>query len=111
MIIDIIQGIRILLICILSGQLMYGFLIFLLEETMTDFYALGVYEKPRTIYQKSVNFFMFITIGTGFHIYIKLRKYNWFLRKILFLIALVLQAIASVIIYKIIYGMLKAIFL
>ena len=54
---------------------------------------------------------MTLVNGSGFHIYLKLRKHNWFVRKFLFLMALVLQGIASVIIYYTIYGTLKAIFL
>lgn len=108
---DIIQGIRILLTGFLLTQLSYGFTIFLLESTMTNFYALAIYENPRNRYQKFVNFFMFILVGSGYHIYLTLRNYSWLVRKFLFLIALFLQAIASVIIYYVIYGVLKVIFL
>ena len=108
---DIIQGIRILLTGFLLTQLSYGFTIFLLESTMTNFYALAIYENPRNRYQKFVNFFMFLLVGSGYHIYLKIRNYSWLVRKLLFLVALFLQAIASVIIYKIIYGVLKFIFL
>lgn len=111
MTIQIIEGIRILLTCILLTQLSYGFTIFLLEKTMTSFYALAIYENPKTFYQKSVNFYMLGVLGSGYHIYLRLKKYNWFVRKILFLIALLIQSIASIIIYKIVYGSLKTIFL
>ena len=108
---DIIQGIRILLLYSLLTQLGYGFTIFLLESTMTRFYALGIYEPPNNLFQKITNLFMLITIGSGYHIYLRLRDYNWLVRKLLFLVALFLQAIASVIIYYVIYGALKGIFL
>ena len=90
---------------------MYGFLIVLFEETMTNFYALGIYEPPNNLFQKITNLFMLITIGSGYHIYLRLRNYSWLVRKLLFLVALFLQAIASVLIYKTIYGVLKVIFL
>ena len=108
---DIIQGIRIFITCILSTQFAFGCSIFLFESAMINYYAMGIYEKPSTPYQKFVNIFMFTLIGTGFHIYLKLKKYNWFVRKFLFLIALISQGIASIIIYLIIYRALKAIFL
>ena len=108
---DIIQGLRILLTGFLLTQLSYGFTIFLLESTMTNFYALAIYENPRNRYQKFVNFFMFLLVGSGYHIYLRLRNYSWLVRKLLFLVALLLQAIASVIIYYVIYGALKGIFL
>lgn len=107
---NIIEAIRILVLYLLLTQIGYGFTIFLLEGTMTRFYALGIYEPPSNIFQKTTNIFMLSTIGSGYHIYLKLRKFNWFARKFFFLIALFLQAITSVIIYKIIYGTLKAIF-
>lgn len=88
MTIQIIEGIRILLIYIFGAQITYGISIFFLEDTMTSFYASAIYEKAETIYQKSVNFFMLGTIGSGYHIYVKFKKYNWFVRKILFLLAL-----------------------
>ena len=96
---------------LLSIQLAYGFSIFLLENTMSNFYALGIYEPPNNLFQKITNLFMLITIGSGYHIYLRLRNYSWLVRKLLFLFALLLQAIASVIIYKIIYGVLKVILL
>ena len=108
---SIIEEIRNLLASYLTLQLTYGFCIFLLEGTMTSFYALAIYEKPSSPYQKFVNVFMFLLVGSGYHIYLRLRNYSWLVRKLLFLVALFLQAIASVIIYKIIYGVLKAIFL
>lgn len=111
MVYSIIEGIRILLLYLLLTQFAYGFLIFLLESTMISFYALAIYEKPSNLYQKSVNFFMTIVNGSGYHIYLKLRKHNWFVRKFFFLIALIIQGVASVIIYYTIYGTLKAIFL
>ena len=108
---DIIQGIRILLLYSLLTQLGYGYTICLLESTMTRFYALGIYEPPNNLFQKITNLFMLITIGSGYHIYLRLRDYNWLVRKLLFLVALFLQAIPSVIIYYVIYGALKGIFL
>ncbi|MFJ7637757.1 hypothetical protein ACIQZM_15085 [Peribacillus sp. NPDC097206] len=108
---NMIENIRNLLAGYLTIQLTYGFCIFLLEETMTSFYALAIYDKPSSPYQKFVNWFMFLLVGSGYYIYLKLRKYNWFVRKLLFLLALILQGITSVVIYKIIYGTLKAIFL
>ena len=78
---------------------------------MTRFYALGIYQPPNNLFQKITNLFMLITIGSGYHIYLRLRHYSWLVRKLLFMVALFLQAIASVIIYYVIYGALKGIFL
>lgn len=91
---------------ILSIQLMFGFLIFLLESTMINYYALATYEKPKNFFHKFANLFMLVTVGTGYHIYLKLRNYNWFVRKFLFLTSLTLQAMISIIIYIIILRIL-----
>ena len=96
---------------ILSIQLMFGFLIFLLESTMSNYYALAIYEKPSNFFQKFANIFMLFTVGTGYHIYLKLINYNWFVRKFLFLIALTLQAFISIIIYIIVLRILEVIVL
>ena len=108
---DIIEGIRLLLLCILITQFAYSLSVFLLERAMINFYTIGTYEEPSTLFQKSINFIMFILTGIGYNIYLKISKYNWVVRKLLFLIALISQGIASIIIYLIIYGTLKAIFL
>lgn len=109
---SIIEWIQILLTAFLSAQFASSFLIFLLESTMISYYyILGTYEKPSNLYEKTVNFCMYAMMGAGFYIYLRLRKYNWFVRKFFFLIALIIQGITSIIIYKIIYGTVKAIFL
>ena len=108
---SIIEAIRDVLTGFLTIQLSYGFCIFLLEGTMTSFYALAIYEKPSSPYQKFVNLFMFLLVGSGYYLYLRLSKYSWFVRKILFLIALIIQLLASLMIYYAIYGMLKVIFL
>lgn len=107
-----IEWIGILLLYLLSIQWGSSFVIFLFESAMIRYYyILGTYEKPSNLYQKTVNFCMYAMMGAGFYIYLRLRKYNWFVRKFFFLIALIIQGIASIIIYKIIYGTVKAIFL
>ncbi len=82
-------------------QATYGFLILLTGRLMMDYFEWAVYEKPDTTYQKVVNFIMYFMIGSGPYIYSRLEKYNWFLRKLLMVLALIAQIIISVLIYEI----------
>ncbi|MEB6548584.1 hypothetical protein MXL46_05610 [Heyndrickxia sporothermodurans] len=108
---EIIEAIRILITVLLSAQFTYGCTILLLGRVMTDYYEWGTFEHPNTIFQKVTNAFMIVTISSGYYINKKLMKYNWFTRKLLLLFALILQGIISIIVYYIVYGGLKAIFL
>lgn len=108
---EFIEIIRILLFYILGIQVMYGVTILLLERTMVNFYLSTLVQNPSNIIHKAMNFSMKITIGSGYYWYSKFAKYNWFLRKIYLLSALIIQIILSIIVYQVIYRTLKAIFL
>jgi len=95
---------------LLGIQVMYGFLILLTGNLMSDFYAQAIYEKPANLYQKCVNFFMAITIGSGYFINIKLMKFSWLVRKLFLLIALIIQSIISIIIVLFMNFLLNVIF-
>ncbi|RBP02499.1 hypothetical protein [Rossellomorea aquimaris] len=107
----IIVFIKYLLIAILLTQLGYGFLILLLGKTMVDFYTISIYEKPNNSFQKATNFFQKSTIGFGYFIYTKVSKFNWIVSKFLLLVCLIIQAILSILIYELIFGLLKWLFL
>ncbi|MDP4552892.1 hypothetical protein Q9251_18595 [Alkalihalobacillus macyae] len=108
---EFILIVRMLLFYTLGTQVMYGVTILLLERTMVNFYLSAIVENPTNIIHKSTNLFMKAVIGTGYLWYSKFAKYNWFLRKILILFGLVIQIIASIILYQIIIRTLTAIFL
>lgn len=108
---DTIEVIKIGVGMVLSTQFAYGCTIVLLEKTMLGFYELSIYSPPTTIIQKFINVFQKGLLGSGYYIYTKIGKYNWFVRKILFLIALAVQGILSITLYYIISGLLEGIFL
>jgi hypothetical protein len=108
---DTIEVVKIVVGLILSTQFAYGCTIALLEKTMLGFYELSIYDPPTTKVQKTINIFQKGLLGSGYYIYTKIGKYNWFLRKILFLFALVVQGILSIILYYLISGLLELIFL
>ncbi len=108
---DTIEVIEIGVGMILSTQFAYGCTIVLLEKTMLGFYELSIYTPPTTIFQKITNTFQKGLLGSGYFIYTKIGKFNWFVRKILFLIALAVQGILSMTLYYIISGLLEGIFL
>ncbi|RIW32523.1 hypothetical protein D3H55_13125 [Bacillus salacetis] len=108
---DTIEVIKIGVGVILSAQFTYGCTIAILEKTMLGFYKTSIYDPPTTVFQKITNTFQKGLLGSGYYIYTKIEKYNWFVRKILFLIALAIQGILSIILYYIITGLLELIFL
>jgi hypothetical protein len=108
---DTIEVVKLGVTLILSTQFAYGCTIALLEKTMLGFYEYSIYDPPTTTIQKMINIFQKGLLGSGHYIYTKIGKYNWFVRKILFLIALAIQGILSITLYYIISGLLEGIFL
>lgn len=97
-----VEFIKIMIIAILAAQFSYGCAILLLERTMLGFYQLSIFDHPTNIIQKATNVFQRVTIGSGYYIYTKIGKYNWFVRKILFIFILAMQGCLSVILFQVI---------
>jgi hypothetical protein len=104
------EFIKLSIIVVLSTQFAYGCTILLLERTMLDYYDLAVYRPATTIFQKITNTFQKGMFGSGYYIYTKIGKYNWFVRKILYLLSLIVQGVLSIIIYYILAWLVDLIF-
>jgi hypothetical protein len=89
----------------------YALTILLLGSVMIEYYDWGIYEKPETLYQKSINFFFASLLGIGPFIYKRISRYNWFARKFLMIVFLFLYMIASIYVYKFIIFILRTLFL
>ncbi len=89
----------------------YALTILLLGSVMIEYYDWGIYEKPETLYQKSINVFFASLLGIGPYIYKRISRYNWFARKFLMIIFLFLFMIVSIYVYKFIIFILKNLFL
>jgi hypothetical protein len=89
----------------------YGIAVAILGRVMIEYYEWGIFEQPSTPYEKTINTLLTVTVGVGPFIYKKLYKVNWFFRKILMLLFLILFGLAGVIIFIIISIVLRAIFL
>lgn len=96
---DIGELILLVIGAVLAIQFAYGCTILLLERTMLNFYDLSIYRPATTVFQKIQNIFQKGLLGSGYYIYTKIGKYNWIVRKILFLLALFIQGILSIILY------------
>ncbi|MCA0970758.1 hypothetical protein LCM20_09170 [Halobacillus litoralis] len=92
---------------ILSIQVLYGFSILLLGSVMTDYFEWGIFEPPETLFQRVTNIIMIGLIGSGFYINRRLMKYGWFKRKLLMFVALLMQTVASIVLYQIIVSALE----
>lgn len=99
---SIVEFVKILIALILIAQVAYGFTILLLEKTMLGYYEISIFEPPENTFQKITNFFQRVTIGSGYYVYTKIGKYNWFVRKILYLFILIVQGILSILLFQII---------
>ncbi|CAN7185574.1 hypothetical protein [Rossellomorea sp. LjRoot5] len=95
---------------VLSTQFAYGCTILILEKTMLGYYEVAIFDPPTTLFQKITNAFQKGMLGSGPYIYTKIEKYNWFLRKILFLVALLVQGILSVTLYTVLSMIVDYIF-
>ena len=89
----------------------YAMAVLLVGRIMIEYYEWGIFENPSTPYEKSINTLLTVTAGVGPFIYKKLYKVNWFFRKILMLLFLILFGIAGIITYQIVSIALRSIFL
>lgn len=86
-------------------------MLFLIAEwAMVDFYKLGTFDNPKSVFDKVPDFIMRLILGTGFYFNNRFSKYNWFTRKLYMLIALILIGVVSIIIYNLITVPLDLIF-
>jgi len=78
---------------------------------MLNVYEAGVYENPKTVFQRTFTYVINAFFGIGPYLNKKFSKYSFLKRKFFMLIAIVIQIIASVIVYYVIKNLLRVIFL
>ncbi|MDQ0999689.1 hypothetical protein QFZ28_000089 [Neobacillus niacini] len=104
----LIQGLISYYLCI---QIMFSTLVFLLGRIVLDVYETGVYENPKTVFQRTLTFVTNAFLGIGPYLNKKFLKYSFLKRKFFMLISIVVQIIASIIVYYVLKNLLRAIFL
>ncbi|PLR92661.1 hypothetical protein [Bacillus sp. T33-2] len=92
---------------LMVAQIVYGFTLLVFGESMMSWFAWGYYDRPESWTQKTQNIWMNLMIGSGYHIYKRLLKYSWAVRKVLLLIMLLLLSILFIIVFNIIFGLLR----
>ncbi|WHZ03430.1 hypothetical protein QNH48_01660 [Neobacillus sp. YX16] len=95
----------------LSVQVMFSILVFLLDRIVLDVFETGVYENPKTVFQRTLTFVTNTFLGVGPYLNKKFLKYSFLKRKFFMLLSIVAQIFASVIVYYVIINLLRAIFL
>jgi hypothetical protein len=105
---ELIQG---LLSYYLSVQVIFSILVFLLGRIVLDVYEAGVYENPKTVFQKTFTYVINAFFGIGPYLNKKFLKYSFLKRKFYMLISIVGQFFASVIVYYVLKSLLRAILL
>jgi hypothetical protein len=111
MTLEILERIEELLIYFLGIQVIFSILVFLLGRIMLDVFETGVYENPKTVFQRTLTFVTNTFLGIGPYLNKKFLKYSFLKRKFFMLISIVVQFFASVIVYYVIKNLLRAIFL
>jgi hypothetical protein len=105
---EVIEG---LLAYYLGIQVIFSILVFLLGNIVLDIYQTGVYENPKTGFQRTLTFVTNAFIGVGPYLNKKFMKFSWVKRKLFMLISIVILFFGSVIVYYVIKNLLRAIFL
>ncbi|MFB3164896.1 hypothetical protein ABLO26_26410 [Neobacillus sp. 179-J 1A1 HS] len=111
MILEPIELIQFFLSYYLSIQVIFSILVFLLGRIVLDVFETGVYENPKTVFQRTLTFVTNTFLGVGPYLNKKFSKYSFLKRKFLMLISIVVQIFASVIVYYVIKNLLLAIIL
>ena len=111
MTLEILERIEELLIYFLGIQVIFSILVFFLGRIMLDVYETGVYENPKTVFQRTLTYVTNTFLGIGPYLNKKFLKHSFLKRKFLMLISIVVQFFASVIVYYVIKNLLRAIFL
>lgn len=111
MTLETMERIEELLIYFLGVQVIFSILVFLLGRIMLDVYEAGVYENPKNMFQRTFTFVINFFFGIGPYLNKKFLKYPFLKRKFFMLIAIVVQLLASIIVYYIIKNLLRAILL
>lgn len=99
--------IRIGLIMILTSQASYFILLILLYQTMMHWYEWGTFPNPSNLFEKTVNFLTALVFGVAYWAGLKVKKRNWFMKRVYLLGYLIVYIILAVITYKLLNSVLK----
>jgi len=102
MIADFVYILNIIIGIFLVTQWVSVLLFFVIEWAIVDFYRIGTFDNPESIFDKITNFFMILFLGSGYYLYKKFSKQKWVVRKINMFVALCLHGIISMIIFYLI---------
>lgn len=104
---DYVRIFLFMLLLLLLIQFTYSAAILVLERNMINAYQPSIINKPTNTFQKAWNIISIVSTGAGYYLYKRVAKFNWLLRKILFLIELIIQGLLSIMIYQVIKGILS----
>ncbi|MCD7034179.1 hypothetical protein LRR81_08030 [Metabacillus sp. GX 13764] len=98
--------IRLFIVFLLSAQCTIAGCLFILGNTLLQYYEDALVSNPKNWFTKSYNAVFYILMGAGFYFYKKVHQYNWIMRRLLFVPWFLLMIISSVIIYFVFKGLL-----
>nr|MDH3162522.1 hypothetical protein [Bacillus licheniformis] len=94
----------------LVAHFAYSLCFLIIASHMIIEYEKMIFLKPEKRSHKITNTFVFLLVGTGYFVYKRLLRYNWFLRKLYFALYLVGRGILSIIIFYIFSFLVHLIF-
>ncbi|EIT86848.1 hypothetical protein A374_04719 [Fictibacillus macauensis ZFHKF-1] len=102
-----IELIRLGLYMIISAQAAYFIVIILLYDLMMDWYEWGTFPDPRNIFEKTVNILTALIFGLSYWAGLRVKKRNWFMKRVYLVGYFILFIILATITYKLINIVLK----
>lgn len=99
--------IRIGILTILGSQASYFILLILLYDTMMHWYEWGTFPNPSNIFEKTVNFLTALVFGVAYWAGLKVKKRNWFMKRVVLFGYLIVYTILAVLTFKLLNSILR----
>jgi hypothetical protein len=111
MTLETLGTIELIVIYILGIQVISSILLLILGNTMMDYFKLGFFENTDSLILKMFNAATVFFIGAGYFSYKRLLGYSWIKRKLMMTGSVLLILLAAIILYQVISGLLRFIFI
>ncbi|KGX92810.1 hypothetical protein N781_15720 [Pontibacillus halophilus JSM 076056 = DSM 19796] len=96
-----------ILLALFISQFSMAFVIMVMGRVTWNFINFGITENPETRADKRTNILTLATSGIGWYLYKRLLNYNWFARKALMFVGVLVVGISFIIIYTIVMSVVK----
>ncbi|EIT86849.1 hypothetical protein A374_04724 [Fictibacillus macauensis ZFHKF-1] len=102
-----VELIRIGITVVLTTQASYFAAMILVYESMMDWYEWSTFPDPENIFEKTVNVVTASFIGVAYWAGLRVKKRNWFMKRVYLVGYLSVYTIFATIVYNILYSFVK----